>query len=268
MLVVGYRQYHDFAEREMRLLISLAEKNSIAMVNAQLYTDLLQREKELEILSGARVQAQEDERRRIAREIHDGLGQMLTAIKFNLEILEDMITAGKDERERIDDMKNLLDSVMKEAREISYNLMPSVLEDFGLAPALQLLSEQFSNRTNVKVQFQAHGINDRLDPNLEIGMYRIAQESLNNVSKHAEATEVNLQIIRSSTGIRLVIEDNGKGLTTQPGLIRATGKGGMGLPGMRERASSFGGAFTIDSTPNNGTLIAVEVPIITSINHE
>ncbi len=264
VLVVGYRQYHDFAGREMRLLISLAEKNSIAMVNAQLYTDLLQREKELEILSGARVQAQEDERRRIAREIHDGLGQMLTAIKFNLEILEDMITAGKDERERIDDMKNLLDSVMKEAREISYNLMPSVLDDFGLAPALQLLSEQFSNRTNVKVQFQAHGVNDRLDSNLEIGLYRIAQESLNNVSKHAEATEVNVQIIRHSKGIRLVIEDNGKGITNQPSLVRATGKGGMGLPGMRDRASSIGGALTIDSSPNNGTLITVEVPLIKS----
>jgi PAS domain S-box-containing protein len=268
MLVVGYQQYHDYAGREMRLLISLAEKNSIAMVNAQLYTDLLQREKELEILSSARVQAQEDERRRIAREIHDGLGQMLTAIKFNLEILEDMITAGKDERERIDDMKNLLDSVMKEAREISYNLMPSVLDDFGLAPALQLLSEQFSNRTDVKVQFQAHGITGRLDSNLEIGLYRIAQESLNNVSKHAEATEVNLQIIRHSNGIRLVIEDNGKGITNQSSLIRATGKGGMGLPGMRERASSIGGALTIDSTPNNGTLITVEVPLIKSNTHE
>jgi signal transduction histidine kinase len=268
MLVVGYRQYHDFAGREMRLLISLAEKHSIAMVNSQLYTDLLQREKELEILSSARVQAQDDERRRIAREIHDGLGQMLTAIKFNLEILEDMITPGKDERERIDDMKNLLDSVMKEAREISYNLMPSVLDDFGLAPALQLLSEQFANRTNVKVQFQAHGITDRFDPNLEIGLYRIAQESLNNISKHAEATEVNLQIINHNNGIRLVIEDNGKGITTQPSLIRATGKGGMGLPGMRERASSIGGSLTIDSTPNNGTLITVEVPLLKSRNHE
>jgi len=268
MLVVGYRQYHEFAGREMRLLISLTEKHSIAMVNAQLYTDLLQREKELEILSGARVQAQEDERRRIAREIHDGLGQMLTAIKFNLEILEDMITVGKDERERITDMKNLLDSVMKEAREISYNLMPSVLEDFGLAPALQLLSEQFANRTNVKVNFQAHGIADRLASNLEISLYRIVQESLNNVSKHAEATEVNLQIIRHSNGIRLVIEDNGRGITTQPDIIRATSQGGMGLAGMRERASSFGGSLTIDSTPNNGTLIAVEVPLIKTDNHE
>jgi PAS domain S-box-containing protein len=268
MLVVGYRQYHEYVGREMRLLTSLAEKNSIAMVNAQLYTDLLQREKELKILSGARVQAQEDERRRIAREIHDGLGQMLTAIKFNLEILEDMITIGKDERERIDDMKDLLDSVMKEAREISYNLMPSVLDDFGLAPALQLLSEQFANRTNVNVQFQAHGITDRLDPNMEIGLYRIAQESLNNISKHAEATEVNLQIIQHSKGIRLVIEDNGKGIANQPSLIRATGKGGMGLPGMRDRASSIGGALTIDSTLNNGTLITIEVPLTKSNNHE
>jgi signal transduction histidine kinase len=268
MLVVGYRQYHDFTGREMRLLVSLAEKHSIAMVNAQLYTDLLQREQELEILSGARVQAQEDERRRIAREIHDGLGQMLTAIKFNLEILEDMITAGKDERERIDDMKNLLDSVMKEAREISYNLMPSVLDDFGLTPALQLLSEQFAARTNVKVQFQAHGGTERLNTNTEIGLYRIAQESLNNISKHAEATEVNLQIIHHHNGIRLVIEDNGKGLTAQASLLRATGKGGMGLPNMRERASSIGGELTIDSTLNHGTLITVEVPLIKSNTHE
>jgi PAS domain S-box-containing protein len=268
MLIVGYRHYHDFAGREMRLLISLAEKHSIAMVNAQLYADLLQREKELEILSGARVQAQEDERRRIAREIHDGLGQMLTAIKFNLEILEDTITTGQEERERIDDMKGLLDSVMKEAREISYNLMPSVLEDFGLAPALQLLSEQFANRSNIKVQFQAHGLSSRLDPQLEVALYRIVQETLNNVAKHAEASEVNLQIIRHSQGVKLVVEDNGKGIVTQPSLVHSTGKGGMGLVGMRERAASFGGEVIIDSSPHSGTLISVEIPLTESYTHE
>jgi PAS domain S-box-containing protein len=267
VFVVGYRQYHDFTGREMRLLTSLAEKNSLAMVNGQLYTDLLQREKELELLSNALVQAQEDERRRIAREIHDGLGQMLTAIKFNLEILEDMITAGKDERERIDDMKNLLDSVMKEAREISYNLMPSVLEDFGLTPALQLLGEQFSNRTNVKMQFHAHGITERLDSNLEIALYRIAQEALNNVSKHANATQVDMQIIRHGDRIRLMIEDNGKGIGTQQSHLRATGTGGMGLPGMRERAASLGGTLIIDSGSNSGTLIVVEVPRSTAHSH-
>jgi PAS domain S-box-containing protein len=268
MIVVGYRHNHDFVGREMRLLHSLAEKHSIAMVNAQLYADLLQREKELELLSGARVQAQEDERRRIAREIHDGLGQMLTAIKFNLEILEDMITVEQDGQDRIHDMKGLLDDVMKEAREISHNLMPSVLDDFGLIPALQLLSEQFTNRTAIKAQFHTSGITERLDPQMEIGLYRIAQESLNNVAKHAEATEVNLQFIRYPEGIRLVIEDNGKGIIERPDIVRATGKGGMGLVSMRERAASFGGVLTIDSTPKSGTFITIEIPLEKAILHE
>jgi PAS domain S-box-containing protein len=268
ILVVGYRQSHDFEGREIRLLTSLAEKHSIAMVNAQLYGDLLQRGKELEIISGARVRAQEEERKRIAREIHDGLGQMLTAIKFNLEILEDMINAGAEERERIADMKNLLDSVMKEARELSYNLMPSVLDDFGLVPALQLLSEQFMNRTNIQIIFQTHGISERLDPQLEIGLYRIAQESLNNIAKHAEASEVNIQVIYHTEGIRLVVEDNGKGFIDQPKRKRATGKGGMGLINMRERATTLGGMFTIDSARDKGTLITVEIPLMRQTSNE
>jgi PAS domain S-box-containing protein len=268
MIVVGYRHNHEFVGREMRLLHSLAEKHSIAMVNSQLYIDLLQREKELEILSGAYVQAQEEERRRIAREIHDGLGQMLTAIKFNLEILEDMIIVKQEGHDRIHDIKELLDDVMKEAREISFNLMPSVLDDFGLVPALQLLSEQFTNRTSITAHFHTSGIKDRLDPQLEIGLYRIAQESLNNVSKHSEATEVNLQFIRYPEGIRLVIEDNGKGIIEKPDIVRATGKGGMGLVSMRERAASFGGVLTIDSTPKSGTFITVEIPLTKAVFHE
>jgi PAS domain S-box-containing protein len=268
MLVVGFKSHHDFAGREMRLLTSLAEKHSIAMINAQLYNDLLQREKELEILSDARVQAQEEERRRIAREIHDGLGQMLTAIKFNLEIFEDTISAGEEERKRIDDMKGLLDSVMKEARELSYNLMPSVLDDFGLAPALQLLSEQFANRTGVKVMFQSFGLTGRLDPHIEIGLYRIAQESLNNVAKHAEATEINLQVIRHPNGVRLVVEDNGKGILHHPDIDHPTTRSGMGLVSMRERAASFGGTITIDSSPGRGTLITVDIPLTEIIAHE
>ncbi len=268
MLVIGYRHSHDFSGREMRLLNSLAEKHTIAMVNTKLYTDLLKREKELEILSGAHVQAQEEERRRIAREIHDGLGQMLTAIKFNLEMLEDIITIGEEQRERIDDMKNLLDSVMKEAREISYNLMPSVLEDFGLAPALQLLSEQFSNLTGIKINYLAQGLKERLEPNMEVGLYRIAQESLNNIAKHAEATEVNLQIIRYSDGVRLMVEDNGKGISIKIPAIMKIGKNNMGLVNMRERASSMGGNFLIDSMPEHGTVITVEIPLINENKNE
>ena len=259
-LVVGYRHSHEFAGREIRLLNSIAEKHSIAMVNAQLYESLLEREKELEMLSGARVKAQEEERRRIAREIHDGLGQMLTAIKFNIEILEDAMILEKDKSERLKDIKKLLDEVMKEAREISYNLMPSILEDFGLIPALQLLSDQFSNRTNIKVNFLTHGLVERLDSQIEISLYRIVQEALNNVAKHAEASEVNLQVLKKANSIRLVIEDNGKGIDIS-NRIRISDKGGMGLISMRERARSLGGTFTIDSIPKNGTLIIVEIPL-------
>ncbi|MGB2868151.1 MAG: PAS domain S-box protein [Bacteroidota bacterium] len=264
MLVVGFRKYHIFSDRELRLLGSLAEKSSIAVSNAELYENLIKREQELELLTGARVTAQEEERRRIAREIHDGLGQILTAVKFNLEILEDTFAGGADERKRLVEVKNLLDNAMKEAREISYNLMPSVLDDFGLAPALQLFCEQFSKRRNCDVQFHAHGLSKRLDPSIEIGLYRIAQEALNNVAKHAGATETTVQIIMQEERIRMTVEDNGKGIALRSQVARNPGREGMGLVSMRERASSFNGTLTIDSAPGKGTVVTVEIPLTKS----
>lgn len=264
-LVIGYRQYHEFSAREIRLLSSLAEKSSIALANAQLYDSLLSRERDLELLSGARVNAQEEERRRIAREIHDSLGQLLTAIKFNVEIFEDVVNLqGSDERQRIEDIKSLLDNAMSEAREISYNLMPSVLVDFGLAPALQLLCEQFSKRNNLRILFHSNGVDKRLDPTVEIGLYRIIQEALNNVAKHAEAQEVNVQLIGDSKTIRLTIDDNGKGFYVPRFDVGKQERHGMGLVSMRERVASFNGVFTLDSKAGQGTEIIVEIPVIHS----
>lgn len=260
-LVIGFRQHHEFSPRELRLLVSLAEKSSIGLANAQLYDSLLSREKELEMLSGARVQAQEDERRRIAREIHDSLGQLLTAIKFNVEILEDSSELQEQgDKQRLEDIKSLLDNSMAEAREISYNLMPSVLMDFGLVPALQYHCEQFSKRNAVQTTFRATGIDARIDPAMEIGLYRIAQEALNNIAKHAQAEDVNVQLIGDDRSIRLMIDDDGKGFVIQF-FDPATGhRHGMGLVSMRERAISFGGSFILNSKPGRGTEIIVELP--------
>ncbi len=264
-LMVGYRQHHEFSPRELRLLNSLAEKSSIALANAQLYDSLLSREKELEQLSGARVHAQEEERRRIAREIHDSLGQMLTAIKFNVEILEDSSDLQRaEDQQRLADIKGLLDSAMEEAREISYNLMPSVLVDFGLVPALQLLCDQFAKRNSLKLTFHSNGIDHRLDPAVEIGLYRIAQEALNNVAKHANATEVNVQLIADGKHLRLLIDDDGRGFKISAFDQLGGPRHGMGLVSMRERASSFRGSFVIDSKPGRGTEIIVEIPLKTS----
>jgi PAS domain S-box-containing protein len=260
-LVVGYHQPHKFVDREIRVLLAMAEKLSIALSSGELYENLVKREKELELLSGARVQAQEEERRRIAREIHDGLGQLLTAIKLNLEILEDSLPIQEDAGKRIGEMKQLLDSVLKDAREISYNLMPSVLDDFGLGPGLQSLCEQFSKRTGLKVSFHEHGLEERMAPDVEIGLYRIVQEALNNVAKHAEAKEVEVQLVRHANRLRMTIEDDGKGMDAGLPARKPSGSGGTGLVSMRERATSFSGSFLIDSTPGNGTLINVEIPM-------
>jgi PAS domain S-box-containing protein len=260
-LVIGFRSHHDLTGREMRLLISLAEKSSIALANAELYENLVQHEEELRFLSGARVEAQEEERRRIAREIHDSLGQLLTAIKFNVEILQDEIVKGVGIERRIEDVKDLLDSAMAEAREISYNLMPSVLEDFGLGPALQLLCEQFNRGNGLKLSFHAHGLEKRLEPMLEVGLYRIAQEALNNITKHAQAMDASLQIVRDDKGVRLTIEDSGVGFSANTGGLAARLGRGMGLMSMRERAASFHGTLTIDSKPHAGTVVIVEIPL-------
>jgi PAS domain S-box-containing protein len=267
-LVVGYRRQHDFAQREIRLLTSLAEKSSIALANAQIYDNLLSRERDLEQLSGARVMAQEEERRRIAREIHDSLGQMLTAIKFNVEILEDAAELqSEEERRRVADIKSLLDTAMAEAREISYNLMPSVLLDFGLVPALQFLGDQFQKRNELRVQVHTRGVEGRLDTAIEIGLYRIAQEALNNIAKHAEAHEVNVQLIGDSDAIRLLIDDDGKGFHVGRTEAGPSQRRGMGLVGMRERAASFNGVFVLDSQPGRGTEIIVEIPrVVQNVN--
>jgi PAS domain S-box-containing protein len=263
-LVIGYRDHHEFSAREIRLLNSLAEKSSIALTNAELYDNLVERERELELLSGARVKAQEEERRRIAREIHDSLGQMLTAIKFNVEILEDAANVqGEEDHRRIEDIKGLLDNAMSEAREISHNLMPSVLVDFGLVPALQLLCDQFSKRNNLAVNVHTQGVGGRLDSGIEVGLYRIAQEALNNIAKHAAAREVNVQLIGDSASLRLVIDDDGRGFRAERFDRRIGKERGMGLVSMRERAASFSGTFTLDSSPGRGTEIIVEVPLKT-----
>lgn len=260
VVVIGFRQVHQFKDRDLRLLSALAGKSAIAIANAELYEDLREREQQLEKLTSARVASQEEERRRIAREIHDGLGQMLTAIKFNVEVLEDAVGSAPEEKKKLDEIKALLDSVMSEAREISYNLMPSVLEDFGLIPALQLLCENVSKRLNLSVSFRAHGVSDRFDRGWEVNLYRIVQEALTNVAKHAGATSADVQLLGMERGARLVIEDNGTGFTMGGAVRGASREGGIGIVSMRERALSFGATLSIESGPGKGTTVIVDIP--------
>lgn len=206
------------------------------------------------------VETQEDERRRIARELHDGLGQMLVAAKFNLEVLQEKLDE-PESLKRLSDVKEVLNSVMKETRRIAYNLMPSVLEDFGLGPALNFLCEQVSKTSCLPIVFHTHNSLGRLPVSTEIGLYRIAQEALNNIVKHADARQVHVQVFLKHKRIRMTIEDDGKGFTVTPWSMRTFTQSGNGLFNMRERAESLGGTFAIHSRPGHGTEIIVETPI-------
>jgi len=152
---------------------------------------------------------------------------------------------------------------MAEAREISYNLMPSVLVDFGLVPAIQFLGEQFSKNSHLNVHVHVSGVENRLDPSIEVGLYRIAQEALTNITKHAEANTVNIQLLGDSKSIRLIVEDDGKGFLINRLEPRIDERHGMGLVSMRERAASFNGLLMLDSRPGRGTEIIVEIPNMT-----
>jgi PAS domain S-box-containing protein len=268
-LNIGYRNRHQISPRMFKLLQLFSERATVAIMNAELYDQLLKQTKQLQQMFEVRMLAQEEERRRIAAELHDSLGQLLTSIKIHFEVLEDSdLVTGTEGIQQIKEIKGLLDNAISEARNISYDLRPSILDDFGLVPALEVLCDKFGIRSGLKVNFQTHNLEARLHNRVETALYRIAQEALNNVQKHAHATEVSVQIIRTPTTVNLVIEDNGKGFDAEeverhqyPG-SNGYDYSGMGLVSMKERVQSLQGTLTIDTTPGKGTDIMVEIPLL------
>ncbi len=208
--------------------------------------------------TAAIVETQEEERRRIAKELHDALGQMLVAAKFNMDVLQDKLTSTDDDvKKRVAGIKDMLNQIMIEVRKISYDLMPGILEDFGLSPALGYLCDQLSQTGGLKVQFITAGMNERLPRQVEVGLYRIAQESLNNVVKHAQAREATVQLIKNERTITLSIEDDGRGFEAETDRSDPM-SGGMGLMNMRERADAIRASFFIHSKKDHGTEIMVQ----------
>jgi len=213
------------------------------------------------IRAKAVIEGEEEERKRISREIHDGLGQMLMTIKVELINLQK--NSLSQDHDRILILKQLLDSTITEAKRISANLMPSVLSDYGIVPALRTLCDDTTKITNVGIIFNAYNIKDRLNANIEVGLFRIAQEAINNIIKHASAHEANVQLIHNKGQIRLVIEDDGKGfdfLKMRTSIDRSVKKG-RGLNHIRERIEVLNGTINVDSTPGSGTMVTVIIPL-------
>lgn len=198
---------------------------------------------------------EEMERQRLSRELHDGIGQSLIAIKLRLENL--LYQDGKDIRNSIQELKNYFDQIIDEVRRISNNLMPSVLEVFSIPIAFRNLFSETEEHSGLRIHFEAKGNFDDLNKKIKTYIYRLTQEALNNIVKHAEAREVRVSLSRSQDELTLVIRDDGKGFTPE-----TVGKeGGNGIHNMRERASLLQGSISIESAPLKGTTITLIVPI-------
>jgi signal transduction histidine kinase len=201
------------------------------------------------------VEAQELERRRLARELHDETGQALTSILLGLKALEERM-ADRASRAAAEDLRELVVSTLQDVRRLAVELRPSTLDDFGLVAALERLTASFTEQTGISVDFQTALADERLPGEVETALYRIVQESLTNVVKHARARRVSILLARKGGTVKAVVEDDGQGFdeATQTG-------DGYGLVGMRERLALLGGRLEVESGRDAGTTIAAEVPV-------
>jgi signal transduction histidine kinase len=210
-----------------------------------------EREKRLSAL----IDGQEMERQRVSRELHDGLGQYLIAIKLKLE---NIITQQyRGEKEPLLEVQEMFNKTIDEIRKISDNLMPSILKEFGIETALRNLCKMVSYTSGINIQFESLSLKKRPDVRTSIYLYRISQEALNNVVKHANASEVTLQLLELGRQIQLIIEDNGKGFNFDHNFKSM----GNGIFNMRERTDILGGSFVLHSLPGKGTKIEIKITL-------
>ncbi|MFB3880924.1 MAG: histidine kinase [Armatimonadota bacterium] len=220
------------------------------------------RSKRLAALSTRVARAQEEERERIARELHDGLGQALTAIKLDVTAARRNLDGGSGEAgESLEKARRVAEESLDELRRMVFDLRPPALDHLGLAAALESYCRAFEQRFEVAVSVSADGLKTRLPFDVETALYRISQEALTNISKHAGATRCSLKLEHARDEIRLIVQDNGRGfdaaaISEPNGALR-----GIGILSMERRAEELGGAFRIESRPGEGTAILVAVPL-------
>jgi signal transduction histidine kinase len=248
---IGVIEAHDklgadvrFSDADLRLAETFASRAAVAVdLSERIARDALHRV----------VEAQETERRRLARELHDETGQALTSILLRLKPLEERLDED-DLRTELAEVRELVVSTLQDVRRLAVELRPTALDDFGLVAALERLAGSFSDESRIPVDFQSTLPAQRLPEEVETALYRIVQESLTNVVKHAHATRVSVLLTRKDGAVTAVVEDDGRGFDPSVGR-----EGGFGLDGMRERLALLGGRLEIESG-ESGTTVAAVVP--------
>jgi signal transduction histidine kinase len=250
-------QVDFFSQPSIDQLQVFAAHAELAFQNARLYEEMRASRQELQALSRRLVGVQEEERRSIARELHDEAGQALTLLRVELEVLERKVDDPQQVILGTTQLKQIVEEIMQNLHRLAVNLRPASLDQLGLAAALHQHGASVSAAHHVEVQVEALNLDDRLPADLEVTLYRIVQESLNNVVRHAGARHADVILERRDGRVIAVIEDDGYGF--DPEAVRQTDR--LGLLGMRERAEALGGTLIVDSAPGSGTTVRVEVPV-------
>jgi signal transduction histidine kinase len=207
------------------------------------------------------ITAQEDERKRIARELHDETGQALASLMVGLRNVEEAPT-DTELRRRLNDLRQITAHTLENVRQLSIELRPSVLDDHGLVAALARYSQDYTARHHVPIDYQTVGLNgERLPPLIESALYRIVQEALTNAARYAHAQHISVLLEKRSDQISAIVEDDGRGFDVAVTQSLATANQRLGLYGMHERAALLGGAVTIESRPGGGTSVFVRIPM-------
>jgi signal transduction histidine kinase len=230
--------------------------------NERLFQQLVAGEHRFRTLAKAVWKVQEEERRRLARELHDGIGQTLSALKIQLERLEQQAEGARPELlARLADSVQLVGRVLNETRELSRLLRPPVLDGLGLVPALRWLARTLEQRTGLAVELEVEGIDERLDPDLETLVFRVVQEALNNVVKHAGVSSTKVALKAGTGHLSLQVADQGRGFDVASAWRTSAESSGCGLRGIQDRVELFGGRFQVHSKPGGGTELRVRVPL-------
>jgi PAS domain S-box-containing protein len=242
-------------EDEMALLRGLADQASSAIENAELFEQVRAGRERQRKLAKSLVDIQEAERRHIAKELHDHLGQILTGLQFMLERTKNQ--ASGTQRSDLEEIQNAVSDIIRQVREMSLNLRPSMLDDMGLLPTLLWHFDRYTSQTGIHINFQSDEFPKRFSLEVETAAYRIIQEALTNVARYAQVKEVFVGLVLQEKTLWVEVLDKGKGFDTTAESDRPS----SGLGGMRERASLVGGYLVVESFINQGTQIVAALPL-------
>jgi len=250
VVTISSRANRQFTEEELDLMQMVADRVAPAIERSRLMESVRAARERLEALSRRLLTVQEEERRRVAIELHDELGQVLTAVKIGLETMPVQLSESIES----------VDRAMQTVRDLALDLRPAMLDDLGLASALRWYADRFAQQTHVEMHIAIEEV-PQLDAGLATTSFRVAQEALTNIARHAAAKNVWLELHRISSELELAIRDDGSGFDVDAARERAARGGSLGLLGMEERVSLAGGSIAISSTPGQGTEVRARFPL-------